>query len=558
MAATVVGTGIRWLGLRVKPAVERRLLVLTPAVGLVVALLAIGYAQATGHPTSDVLYSGENAIGPLITHAADYSVGTLLLLLLCKGLAYSACLGSFRGGPIFPAMFLGAAGGIAMSRLPGLADRLRGGDGDRCPLRGDAGVPAGLGAARHAAADVGRPPGDSAGDRRRRGRLRRACRPGPPGPGGADRPRRATPDLTRRRGPAPTRPRRGPPCTARALYARRVSTDLPEEMAQVLAAYERHLVSERDLAPHTVRAYLGDIAGMLEQAVRLGHTGVATLDVGTLRSWLATQQTLGQARTTMARRATAVRVFTAWAQRTGPDGRPTRAPCWAPRRRTGRCRRRSGSTRRARCSRPRRCTPTTGARSGARDVAILELLYATGIRVGELCGLDVDDVDHERRVVRVFGKGRKERTVPFGVPAARALDAWLASRPAGSWPRPGAGAALFLGARGQAHRPARRARRSCTPGSRTCPAPPTSGRTGCGTPRPPTCSRAGPTCARPGAARARLAGHHADLHPRDHRPAAQGLPPGAPARLSGGSRRGAPRRGHAAHERAHRAAERAG
>ena len=111
---------LRWLALRVKPAVERRLLVLTPAVGLVVALLAIGYAQATGHPTSDVLYSGENAIGPLITHAADYSVGTLLLLLLCKGLAYSACLGSFRGGPIFPAMFLGAAGGIAMSRLPGL------------------------------------------------------------------------------------------------------------------------------------------------------------------------------------------------------------------------------------------------------------------------------------------------------------------------------------------------------------------------------------------------------------------------------------------------------
>ncbi len=120
VAATVVGTGIRWLGLRVKPAVERRLLVLTPAVGLAVALLAIGYAQATGQPTSDVLYSGENAIGPLITHAADYSVGTLLLLLLCKGLAYSACLGSFRGGPIFPAMFLGAAGGIAMSRLPGL------------------------------------------------------------------------------------------------------------------------------------------------------------------------------------------------------------------------------------------------------------------------------------------------------------------------------------------------------------------------------------------------------------------------------------------------------
>ena len=84
--------------------------------------------------------------------------------------------------------------------------------------------------------------------------------------------------------------------------------ELPEPMAQVLAAYERHLVSERDLTPHTVRAYVGDIRGMLEQAARLGHTDVGTLDVRTLRSWLATQQTLGKARTTMARRATTVSV----------------------------------------------------------------------------------------------------------------------------------------------------------------------------------------------------------------------------------------------------------
>ena len=85
----------------------------------------------------------------------------------------------------------------------------------------------------------------------------------------------------------------------------------------MLAAYERHLVSERDLTPHTVRAYIGDLRSLLAQAALLGHTGIDTLDVRTLRSWLATQQTLGRARTTMARRATAVRVFTAWAQRTG-------------------------------------------------------------------------------------------------------------------------------------------------------------------------------------------------------------------------------------------------
>lgn len=78
---------------------------------------------------------------------------------------------------------------------------------------------------------------------------------------------------------------------------------------------------------------------------------------------------------------------------------------------------------------------------------MLELLYATGIRVGELCGLDVDDLDHERRVVRVLGKGRKERTVPYGAPAARALDAWL-HRGRAALARSGSGPALFLGARG--------------------------------------------------------------------------------------------------------------
>ncbi len=226
-----------------------------------------------------------------------------------------------------------------------------------------------------------------------------------------------------------------------------MSADLPEEMAQVLAAYERHLVSERDLAPHTVRAYLGDISGMLEQAVRLGHTSVATLDVGTLRSWLATQQTLGKARTTVARRATAVRVFTAWSRRTGrmetdPGallGTPKAHRTLPPALRVDEAR----SLLEAAAVRA-----DDGSPLGRRDVAVLELLYATGIRVGELCGLDVDDVDHERRVVRVLGKGRKERTVPFGLPAARALDSWLTSGRR-ELAVPGAGAALFLGARGR-------------------------------------------------------------------------------------------------------------
>jgi integrase/recombinase XerC len=82
-----------------------------------------------------------------------------------------------------------------------------------------------------------------------------------------------------------------------------------------------------------------------------------------------------------------------------------------------------------------------------RDRLIVELLYATGIRVGELCGLDIGDIDTSRNVLRVIGKGNKERTVPFGIPAAAALDRWLRTgRPALAQPR--AGAALLVGAKG--------------------------------------------------------------------------------------------------------------
>jgi integrase/recombinase XerC len=88
-----------------------------------------------------------------------------------------------------------------------------------------------------------------------------------------------------------------------------------------------------------------------------------------------------------------------------------------------------------------------GTPVGLRDVAMLELLYATGVRVSELVGLDVDDLDRERQVVRVLGKGRKERTVPYGHPASRATERWLAHGRAALL-APGAGGALFLGARG--------------------------------------------------------------------------------------------------------------
>ncbi len=221
---------------------------------------------------------------------------------------------------------------------------------------------------------------------------------------------------------------------------------LPEPLARVLAAYERHLVSERDLTPHTVRAYLGDIAGLLEHAARLGHHDVASLDLRVLRSWLAKQQTMGRSRTTLARRATAARVFTAWLLRTAQAPADVGASLGSPKAHSA-----LPPVLRADEARDLIAAAAAladdGSPVGLRDVAMLELLYATGIRVGELVGLDVDDLDHDRAVLRVLGKGRKERSVPYGRPAARALQFWLRQgRPLLAGPR--SGPALFLGARG--------------------------------------------------------------------------------------------------------------
>ena len=120
VAAAVAGSGIRRFALLLRPRVDRRILLAAPVAGLAIAGLAVIFAAATGKGTSEVLFSGQEGLGPLISHSRAYTVGALLLLLACKSLAYGTSLSSFRGGPIFPAMFIGAAGGIAMSHLPGL------------------------------------------------------------------------------------------------------------------------------------------------------------------------------------------------------------------------------------------------------------------------------------------------------------------------------------------------------------------------------------------------------------------------------------------------------
>jgi H+/Cl- antiporter ClcA len=93
---------------------------LTPVVGLAIAGLAIIFAEVSGKSSSLVLFSGQEALGPFLDNAGGYTVGTLVLLLMCKALAYAASLSCFRGGPIFPALFVGAVGGVALSHLPGL------------------------------------------------------------------------------------------------------------------------------------------------------------------------------------------------------------------------------------------------------------------------------------------------------------------------------------------------------------------------------------------------------------------------------------------------------
>ena len=171
------------------------------------------------------------------------------------------------------------------------------------------------------------------------------------------------------------------------------------------------------------------------------------LDLRTLRSWLAKQQTMGRSRTTMARRATAARVFTGWLSRTGAAEQDAGALLGSPRpHRTLPPVLRVDEA--AELVRTATAAADDGSTLGLRDAAMLELLYATGIRVGELVSLDVDDVDRERNLVRVMGKGRKERSVPFGHPAAVAVDRWVRhGRPA--LRVEGAGGALFLGARGR-------------------------------------------------------------------------------------------------------------
>ncbi len=119
--AALLAWAVRWVGLSVRPLVHRNRVPVTVGVGALIGITAMAYQLITGRSFSQVLFSGQDALPELVANAADYSVATLVVLGLCKMLAYGLSLSAFRGGPVFPAMFVGAVLGIAMSGLPGMS-----------------------------------------------------------------------------------------------------------------------------------------------------------------------------------------------------------------------------------------------------------------------------------------------------------------------------------------------------------------------------------------------------------------------------------------------------
>ena len=219
-------------------------------------------------------------------------------------------------------------------------------------------------------------------------------------------------------------------------------------LSEIRDAFLKYLESERNLSAHTIRAYLGDLDSFFEHLEKLDISDFSKLELSHIRSWLANQQVKGGARTTLSRRAVSIRLFTKWATKKGYLAKDIGATLATPK----------GARSLpdvlnvadagfAMDALATRVAEEDGPLS-KRDCAMVEVLYASGARVSELCGLDLEDIDYERNTIRVIGKGNKERTIPLGNPAMRALDAWLKEgRPSLAGDK--SDRAVFLGARGK-------------------------------------------------------------------------------------------------------------
>jgi integrase/recombinase XerC len=221
-----------------------------------------------------------------------------------------------------------------------------------------------------------------------------------------------------------------------------------ENYEKLIAAFTRHLQVERSLSTHTIRAYLGDLESLITHLETIGVSDIADLELVHLRSWLANQQVKGGARTTLSRRAVSVRLFTKWAVKNNFLAKDVAATLATPKgHRTlpevleiadAKLAMDSLATRAAEEETP----------ISLRDVAMVEVLYASGARVAELCGLDLSDIDYDRQTIRVLGKGNKERTIPLGNPAMRALNLYL-KEARDTLKNAQSANAVFLGVRGK-------------------------------------------------------------------------------------------------------------
>ena len=219
--------------------------------------------------------------------------------------------------------------------------------------------------------------------------------------------------------------------------------DISEPFAAALAGFERHLRDERGRSPNTVRAYVQDLGALARFATDRGVAEPAELTLPVLRSWLAAMHADGLARSSIARRAASARAFTRWCLRRGiaptDPGQRLVSP-QVPRRLPTVLDTDQAEALMAAAAQ----SADDGDPVAVRDRAITELLYATGIRVAELCGANRSDLDLGARTLRVTGKGNKQRVVPVGLPACEAVAAWLTVRPRLT-PRT---EALFVGRRG--------------------------------------------------------------------------------------------------------------
>jgi integrase/recombinase XerC len=218
--------------------------------------------------------------------------------------------------------------------------------------------------------------------------------------------------------------------------------------SEIRDAFERYLEAERNLSVHTIRAYIGDLDSFFEHLEKLDLSEFSKLELAHIRSWLANQQIKGGARTTLSRRAVSIRLFTKWATKKGYLAKDVGSTLATPKgARTLPDVLSIADAGLAMDAMATRVAQEEGPIS-LRDCAMLEVLYASGARVSELCGLDLEDIDYARQTIRVLGKGNKERTIPLGNPAMRALDAWLKEgRPSLTGDK--SDRAVFLGARGK-------------------------------------------------------------------------------------------------------------